>query len=325
MHQNPTNRENWAPQGKYGWYIDQSKDHYLCYEIYVPKTRAVIQPDTVEFSPHNSKMPFRSLTENATIAATELIHALRNPTPEAPYAHIGDVQVQALEQLDENFQRVNIKSQQQVPTTARQQQIISPPRLAPSFPRVITPPITVTPTAPPIMVAPPVRLRITPPIPSQSDTRLHIISPDTPTSPRVQQRNIIINRQQKATNVPPLKQTTPNVIPPNIHIYPFRHRRHQKPALIIARYANATNHIYNLEANAVLNPLTGVLQEFRHLIQGPDKEIWTKSLANEFGRLTQGVQNRIEGTNTMYFIPKEEVSFETKKVTYPKISYSYQS
>ena len=55
------------------------------------------------------------------------------------------------------------------------------------------------------------------------------------------------------------------------------------------RYANAAKHIYNLEANLVLNPLTGVLQEFRHLIKGPDKEIWIKSLANEIGRLAQGV------------------------------------
>ena len=85
------------------------------------------------------------------------------------------------------------------------------------------------------------------------------------------------------------------------------------------RYANAATYIKHLEANAVLNPITGVLQEFRHLIKRPDKEIWTKSLANEFGRLSQGVIKIIEGTNTMYFIPKEEVPFKTKKVTYPKI------
>ena len=64
---------------------------------------------------------------------------------------------------------------------------------------------------------------------------------------------------------------------------------------------------------------TGVLQEFCHLIKGPEKEIWKESLANEFGRLAQGVRNRIEGTNTMYFIPKEEVPLKTKKLTYPKI------
>ena len=62
-----------------------------------------------------------------------------------------------------------------------------------------------------------------------------------------------------------------------------------------------------------------MLQEFRHLIKGPDKDLWTKSLANEFGLLAQGVSKIIEGTNTMYFIPKEEVPFKTNKVTYPKI------
>ena len=86
-----------------------------------------------------------------------------------------------------------------------------------------------------------------------------------------------------------------------------------------AQYANAAKHIYNLEANAVLNPLTGVLQEFFHIIKGLDKEIWTKSLANDFGGLSQGVRKRIDGTNTMCFIPKEEVPLKTKKVIYLKI------
>ena len=85
------------------------------------------------------------------------------------------------------------------------------------------------------------------------------------------------------------------------------------------RYANASKNIYNLEANAVLNPLTGVLQKFCHLIKVPDKDIWNKYLANEFGHLALGVSKIIDGTNTMYFIPKEEVPFKTKKVTYPKI------
>ena len=99
MHQKPTIRQSWAPLGKDGWYIDRSNDYYRCYDIYVPETRAIIQPGTVNFFPHNSKIPFTSSTENTTITATELIHALCNPAPAAPYAHIGDAQVQALEQL----------------------------------------------------------------------------------------------------------------------------------------------------------------------------------------------------------------------------------
>ena len=58
VHQNPTIRKSWAPRGKDGWYIDRAKDHYRCYNICVPETRAVIQPDTVEFLPHNYNMPF---------------------------------------------------------------------------------------------------------------------------------------------------------------------------------------------------------------------------------------------------------------------------
>ena len=106
VHLKPTIRKSWAPRGKDGWYIDGD---YRFYNIYIPETRAVIQPDTVEFLPHNCKMPFLSSTENATLAATELIHALRNPAPAAPYAHIGDVQLQALDELAENFQHTTVQ------------------------------------------------------------------------------------------------------------------------------------------------------------------------------------------------------------------------
>ena len=61
-------------------------------------------------------MPFRPSAENTTIVATELIHALRNPAPAAPYAHIGDVQLQALDQLAENFQHTTVQPEQQIPS-----------------------------------------------------------------------------------------------------------------------------------------------------------------------------------------------------------------
>ena len=37
----------------------------------------------------------------------------------------------------------------------------------------------------------------------------------------------------------------------------------------------------------VINTDTGASLEYRHLIQGPDKDIWVKALANNFGRLAQ--------------------------------------
>ena len=125
VHLKPSVRLSWEPRGKNGWYINRAKDHYRCYDVYLPETRAVIQSDTVEFFPHNSKMPFRSSTENATIAATELIHALRNPSPAAPYAHIGDAQIAALTTLAEIFQRATLQPhhQQQSPSIITPQQV----------------------------------------------------------------------------------------------------------------------------------------------------------------------------------------------------------
>ena len=53
-------------------------------------------------------MPFCSSAENATIAATELINALQNPAPAAPFAHIGDNQMEALDQVAKNFKEATL-------------------------------------------------------------------------------------------------------------------------------------------------------------------------------------------------------------------------
>lgn len=72
-------------------------------------------------------------------------------------------------------------------------------------------------------------------------------------------------------------------------------------------------------ANSVINPETGQLQEYKHLIQGPDKELWTTSFANELGRLAQGVGSRMPtGTKTVFFINKLQVP-KGRKATYGRI------
>ena len=75
-------------------------------------------------------------------------------------------------------------------------------------------------------------------------------------------------------------------------------------------------------ANAVTDPITGQAQEYRHLVKGPDKEKWIKSLANEFGRLAQGVGTRMpKGTDTIHFVTKLQVP-QDRKVTYGRITCS---
>jgi hypothetical protein len=68
--------------------------------------------------------------------------------------------------------------------------------------------------------------------------------------------------------------------------------------------------------NAVIRPTMGANMECRGLIT--DKETfptWDRAAANEFGRLAQGVGGRIEGSNTIYFIPRSAVP-PNKTVTY---------
>ena len=246
-------RKSWAPMGQYGWYIDRDNDHYRCYKLYIPETRALIQPEKVEFLPQNCKMPFQSSAENATIAATELIHALRNPAPAAPYAHIGDVQLQALDKLSEMFQHTTVQPEHQVTTETATQSPGIPPRVSPKLPRVNIPTITKTPD----------QESLIPHLPNQSEQIVHIITPDKPTPTRVEKRN----HQQEAPSAPPIMPKIATSSAPSTHRYPFRHPRQKLPAVISARYANATKYSKQLEANVVLNTVTGVLQEFLHLIK----------------------------------------------------------
>jgi hypothetical protein len=61
-------------------------------------------------------------------------------------------------------------------------------------------------------------------------------------------------------------------------------------------------------ANAVINQDTGASLEYHHLIQNETTfTVWNKSSSTEFGRLAQGVGVRIEGSNTIFFIPRHAV------------------
>jgi len=79
-------------------------------------------------------------------------------------------------------------------------------------------------------------------------------------------------------------------------------------------------------ANAILDKQTGELLEYRHLINRPEhRETWRHSYGNEIGRLAQGIPGRVEGTNTIFFINKNEVPNDRfKDITYGKIVCNYR-
>ena len=72
------------------------------------------------------------------------------------------------------------------------------------------------------------------------------------------------------------------------------------------------------KALAVMDAETGKVLNYRKLMQSQKhKETWSKLSANKFGRLANRVGGRIEGTNTIKFIPKRDVPRkQMKDVTY---------
>ena len=80
---------------------------------------------------------------------------------------------------------------------------------------------------------------------------------------------------------------------------------------LVAHRINAMVH----QMVQVIDSKTGASLEYRHLTKTAEKEVCQTVLANEFGRLVNGVGKRIHtGTNTMIFRPKSAVP-TTAKVT----------
>ncbi len=74
-------------------------------------------------------------------------------------------------------------------------------------------------------------------------------------------------------------------------------------------------------ANAVIGE-NGELLEYKHLIANPKTQrIWSFSYGNEIGRLAQGMPGRNTGTNTFFFIHKNQVPKDrARDVTYGLIT-----
>jgi hypothetical protein len=103
VHETPEKQSSWAIHGQDGWYLGHAPEHYRCYRVFVTSTAAERIAGTVKFFPATSDMPRTSSSDAATIAASNLVHALQHPAPAAPFAVLGNQQQQALEQLAQIF------------------------------------------------------------------------------------------------------------------------------------------------------------------------------------------------------------------------------
>jgi hypothetical protein len=70
--------------------------------------------------------------------------------------------------------------------------------------------------------------------------------------------------------------------------------------------------------NAVMDLETGDMMEYRHLLKNPKyREVWSKAFGKEIGRLAQGQEGVVDGTDALDFIHPDDVPTERRKdITY---------
>jgi hypothetical protein len=305
VYDNPEKRRTWAAHGVDGWYIGSAPEHYRCYKVYIPKTRAERTAHTVEFFPHECPVPKTSSADAATDAARALADALANPAPAAPFARHGDAQMQAINELA----RIFTNTVQAAPSTTANAPAHSP-RVAVPSPRVPTP-------APATPSNSGYRLRsryATAPLVAANLERTAnkanaVIDTTTCQSPCDAQRKALAELTRIfITSMPAVQPRVP---------VPAPSPRVPTPSPVTPLVA--ADHERHAQANVVIDEATGQSLEYRHLSRGPDKAIWIQALANDLGRLAQGVGTRMPtGTNTIFFLPRASVP-AGRVVTYGRL------
>ena len=321
VHEKADSRGTWAYHTVDGWYINTSPEHYRTHTCHIKETRSERFSDTVDFKHKRITNPSITNADKVMEAIRQVVKTIKGLGGQAasPEAHelqrLVDGARRQLETASDK--KCNTTCTPIVPRVDKQHQYNTRSQMTESAPRVSDRPA-----------------------PRVSD-RHKSRGSDEPSrhrrAERVKVRRETINEppasrtrlqraKAKAAAAPPAMNTRQRksllTIPlrtkPRAALAAVNARRYSKSQLrqLTRRIARAENEA--MEAMAVMDAATGKMMNYRQLMQSPShKEVWSRSSANEFGRLAQGVGGRIKGTNTITFIRKSDVPHDRRKdVTY---------
>jgi hypothetical protein len=104
VYVDPDHRGSWGSHAIEGHYIGPALEHYRCYDVYIPSTKAVRTTDTLVWLPEKIPMPGASSTDIITNCLIGIKEALENPSPNAPVCPLQPTQIETLQQLIDIFQ-----------------------------------------------------------------------------------------------------------------------------------------------------------------------------------------------------------------------------
>ena len=192
VHEKPENRGTWAPHGVDAWYIGPAMEHYRCYTTYVWSTQAERVSDTVEWFPHEVKMPTASTLELLLAATKDILKCLEQPTHNSPLHPLTDSEQESLKTLTNIFQN-NLPTQQNQNTD---------PTTHP------TPVLRVDDTTP-VDTTPTLRVEATTPIIPAQSLR---VEPTTPAVEAASPSNNPVTPHPTSQRIHPVNGQSPNVV-----------------------------------------------------------------------------------------------------------------
>ena len=305
IHEDADKRGSWSPHTVDGWYLGTSPDHYRSHIIHVKGTKADRISETVFFKHKYLTNPTVTHADKVVNAARALCEALsrkkqgmQNHTMES-LKKLSDIFLTtAKSNKDSSWEEPSkSNSREEPPKTTPQQPVISQQVHTPLSRLAVS--LANTEKAHPLEQDTPVLQHASQPEPDPPEiTPLKRVAREVRA---LNSTNIIGNNDSPARNT--------------------RSRCASIAALTLLAASNASGpqwtpqSMYN-EASPLspLAELAGAVLEgenvlkYRQLINHPTLgPTWRKSSSNEFGRLAQGVGGRIKGTETIFFVKREDI------------------
>ena len=300
VHVPPANRKSWAKHTESGWHLGTSNEHYRCFREYINKTKSERISDTVFFQHKHLTQPMVT-KEDAVIAAAKRLHSTILGQVDPANEHYD-----RLKNLSDMFNLIaNEKAKEATkggsPKLKRRDEVPLPCADPSSLPTANTAPIPrveINNPAPPLTV----EYHQPPSIPDYTSGPAN--------NTRSKQQQVRTVTQECLLSAIELTQ---------VRVSPQQLAARRFPMQLLCEMAGAV-----MDTN-------GELLEYRQLVKREEyRPIWRGAMGKEVGRLAQGLKTKdgkqiVEGTNTIFFINKDQVPQDRRRdVTYARICANYR-
>ena len=352
----PDKRKTWEVKSKKGYYFGTSMEHYRYYMAYIPETGGIQGSETMFFKHKYITMPALTSADAIVQAAKELIDALKNKMP-PPLTQPSTAQIKTISDIftpNMNEPNAIVGSETTAPDPATSQRVRTTEGAQAQRVPIVggTPPVIEEPAQ--VVRVQEQRVPIVEGTPTffEEPAQLIVESTAGPSSPQAQAppmitqddpEDIVEAAKQFAKAKPELPRWLENYVEQRKIDSPATNTRSRRSITdeIMLSVLEMTSHkidpckaagrkypmAFLAEmAGAVLDGATGELLEYRHLLKNPAyREIWGGAFGKEVGRLAQGLDGIVEGTDTIDFIDKSDVPPDRwKDVTYARIVCNYR-